>query len=172
MGTDTTQGIARAMPDPTAGYAPGEGRPLAAYALLSGGFFGALGVALTTARRQGREIDRPSVTDIVLHGLATQKVSRLIAKDKVTSVVRAPFTRYQERSGHGELSEEPRGGGLRLAVGELLGCPYCLAQWVVGAIAVGHVFAPRATRFFSAMWAAQAIADGVQLAYSAGERQS
>jgi uncharacterized protein DUF1360 len=104
-----------------------------------------------------------------MHGLATQKASRLIAKDKVTSFIRAPFTRFQEGSGQGELEEAPRGSGMRYAIGELLVCPYCLAQWVAGGIAVGHVFAPRATRFLSAMWAAQAIADGVQVAYSAGE---
>jgi hypothetical protein len=157
------------VPDPTVGYAPGEQRPLASYALLTGGFFASLGGALVAAHAAGREIDRPSALDLAMHGLATQKVSRLIAKDKVTSFLRAPFTRYQEGSGQGELEEAPRGTGLRYAVGELVVCPYCIAQWVAGGIAVGHVFAPRATRFLSAMWAAQAIADGVQLAYSAGE---
>ena len=157
------------VPDPTAGYSPGEQRPLASYALLTGAFFASLGGALAAARASGREIDRPTALDLAVHGLATQKVSRLIAKDKVTSFLRAPFTRFQKASGHGELEEAPRGTGLRYAVGELLVCPYCLAQWVAGGIAVGHVFAPRATRFLSAMWAAQAIADGVQVAYSAGE---
>jgi hypothetical protein len=159
-------------PDPTAGYAPGEGRPLAAYGLLMGAFFSGLGGALAAARAAGRELDRPAVADVVLYGLATQKVSRLIAKDKVTSFLRAPFTRFQESAGHGELEEAPRGAGLRFAIGELLVCPYCMAQWVVGGLAVGHVFAPRTTRLLSAMWAAQAIADGVQLAYSAGEQQT
>jgi hypothetical protein len=32
--------------------------------------------------------------------------------------------------------------------------------------------APRTTRLLSAMWAAQAVADGVQLAYSAGKQQT
>jgi hypothetical protein len=155
--------------DPTAGYAPGERRPLASYALLTGAFAASLGGALAAARASGREIDRPAPFDLVLHGLATQKLSRLIAKDKVTSFMRAPFTRYQEASGQGELEEAPRGDGMRYAVGELLVCPYCVAQWVAGGLAVGHVFAPRTTRFLSAMWAAQAIADGVQVAYSAGE---
>lgn len=159
-------------PDPTAGYAPGEDRPLAAYGLLMGAFFGGLGGALAAARAGGRELDRPAVTDVVLYGLATQKVSRLIAKDKVTSFLRAPFTRFQESAGYGELEEAPRGAGLRFAIGELLVCPYCMAQWVIGSLAVGHVFAPRTTRLLSAMWAAQAIADGVQLAYSAGEQQT
>ena len=159
--------------DPTTGYAPAtEERPLASYALLAGAFFAMLGGALAAARAQGREIERPVMADVLLHGLATQKASRLIAKDKVTSFLRAPFTRYQEASGHGELEEAPRGTGLRYAVGELLVCPYCVAQWVAGGLTVGHLFAPRTTRVLSAMWAAQAIADGVQLAYSAGETQT
>jgi hypothetical protein len=109
--------------DPTAGYAPGEGRPLAAYAVLTTGFFAGLAGALAGARATGRAIDRPGVSDVVLGGLATQKVSRLIAKDKVTSFLRAPFTRYQERAGHGELEEAPRGRGMQYATGELLVCP-------------------------------------------------
>jgi hypothetical protein len=157
--------------DPTTGYAPADQRPLAAYTVLSGAFFAALAGAVATAHAQGREVDRPGVVDVVLHGLATQKVSRLIAKDKVTSFVRAPFTRYQEPRGQGEIEEEPRGDGMRYAVGELLVCPYCVGQWVAGALAVGHVFAPRTTRMLSAMWAAQAIADGVQIAYS-GQQES
>lgn len=159
-------------PDPTADYAPGEGRPLAAYTGLSTGFFVLLGGALVAARASGREIDRPAVADVVLAGLATQKLSRLIAKDKVTSFLRAPFTRFQEGAGHGELEEAPRGDGIRYAVGELLVCPYCLGQWVAGGIAAGWVLAPGTTRLLNAMWAAQGIADGVQLAYSAGKEQT
>jgi hypothetical protein len=166
----TAQGAS--VPDPTRDYAPGEQRPLAAYAVLTGAFFAALAGAGAAARAQRREIDRPSLVDVLLHGLATQKASRLIAKDKVTSFLRAPFTRYQEPGGHGELEEAPRGDGLRYAIGELLVCPYCVAQWVAGGLAVGHVFAPRATRLLSAMWATQAIADGVQLAYSGGKQQT
>jgi hypothetical protein len=155
-----------------AGYAPGQERPLAAYTVLTGAFFAALGGSLLAARAGRREIDRPGALDLALNGLAIQKVSRLIAKDKVTSFARAPFTRFQEASGQGEVEEAPRGDGLRYAVGELLVCPYCVAQWVAGGFAVGHVFAPKTTRFLSAMWAAQAVADGVQLAYSAGEAQT
>jgi hypothetical protein len=160
------------VPDPTTGYAPGEQRPLAAYALLSGGFFAALAGSLVAARAAGRDFERPTVPDIVLDGLAIQKVSRLLTKDKVTSFLRAPFTRYQEPAGHGELEEAPRGEGIRYAVGELLVCPYCTAQWIAAAFAVGHVSAPRTTRLLSAMWAAQALADGAQLLYSAAENRS
>jgi hypothetical protein len=151
-------------------YAPGEDRPLAAYALLSGTFFAGLGAALAAAKARGRPLDRPGLADILVAGLATQKVSRLLTKDKVTSFLRAPFTRYQEPAGQGELEEAARGTGVQYAIGELLVCPYCVAQWVAGGLAVGWIFAPQATRLLSAMWAAEAVADGVQLAYSAGHQ--
>ena len=160
------------VPDPTSDYSPSEQRPLAAYAVLSSSFFASLAGAVAAAHRGGRRFERPTASDIVIYGLATQKVSRLLAKDKVTSFLRAPFTRYQEPAGHGELEEAPRGEGLRYAVGELLVCPYCLAQWVIGAITVGSLYAPRTTKVVTAMWAAQAIADGAQLAYSAAEQRT
>src|SRR5829696_1105445 len=95
-----------------AGYAAeAEHRPLAGYAVLSGAWAAAMAGGLLAAR--GRIPERIGVSDVVLAGIATHKVSRLLAKDKVTSFVRAPFTRYQESAGHGELEEAPRGRGLR-----------------------------------------------------------
>jgi hypothetical protein len=158
-----------AMEDIVQDYAHGHQRPLGGYAVLSAAFFAAFGGALAAARASGKELDRPGLADVALGALATQKVSRLITKDKVTSFIRAPFTRFQDTAGHGELEEEARGDGLRLATGELLLCPYCISQWVSGGVAVGWVVAPRTTRLLTAMWAAQAVADGLQLAYSAGE---
>ncbi len=66
------------LTNPSAGYAPGEQRPLGAYAVLTGAFFAAISGALAAARSSGRELDRPPLTDIVLAGLATQNLSRLI----------------------------------------------------------------------------------------------
>jgi Protein of unknown function (DUF1360) len=153
-------------------YAPGEDRPLGPYLVLTGVFGTLMTASLAVAKARGREIERPSGLDVLLAGLATQKLSRMIAKDKVTSFIRAPFTRYEEPAGYGELSEQPRGSGMRHALGELLVCPYCMAQWVAGGFGIGWVFAPRATRFVAAVWSAQAVADAAQLAYSAGERRS
>jgi hypothetical protein len=161
-----------ALPDDVVtGYAPaGEDRPLAAYGALSAAFGTALAAALAALHASGRELpERPHAGDLVLAGIATHKVSRLLAKDRVTSFVRAPFTRYQEPAGHGELEEQPRGTGIRLALGELLVCPYCLAQWVAAAFAVGLVAAPRATRFVAGIYAAETLSDVLQLAYKAAE---
>ncbi len=157
-----------------ADYAPpGEHRPLAGYGMLTGGFAVAFAGALVAATRGGRRIpERIGAQDFVLTAVATHKVSRLLAKDRVTSFIRAPFTEYQEPAGHGEVEESARGSGLRKATGELLVCPYCLGQWVAGAFTVGHVTAPRLTRLLTAMWTAHALADGVLLAYSAAEQRT
>jgi hypothetical protein len=159
---------------PLDGYAPPhEHRPLGGYTALASIFGASLAGGLAVAgRTAGALPEQISVKDIVLTGVATHKLSRLLTKDKATSFLRAPFTRYQEPTGHGEVAEAARGEGLRLAVGELLICPYCLAQWIAGAFAVGHVAAPRLTRLLTAMWTAHAIADAAQLAYTAAEKRA
>jgi hypothetical protein len=150
-------------------YSPDAERPLAAYFGLSAGFCLALGGSLVGLRASGRELPaRPAMADLLLAGVATHKVSRVLAKDKVTSFIRAPFTRYQEPAGHGEVEEEPRGRGAQLAVGELLR-PYCLAEWVAAGFAVGFVAAPRTTRFLAGIYVAQTLSDFLQLAYKAVE---
>jgi Protein of unknown function (DUF1360) len=146
-----------------------EHRPLAGYTLLSTGFATAVAAALYAKRHDLPE--RIATRDLVMAGIATHKVSRLIAKDKVTGFVRAPFTRFQERTGHGEVEEEARGRGVRHAVGELLICPYCVGQWVAGGFVAGYVHAPRLTRVLAAMWTIHAVADALHLAYVAAEER-
>ena len=141
-----------------------EHRPLAAYGFLTAAFGALFGGG--TAAVHDRLPDRPRATDVALAGVATYKISRLLAKDRVTSVLRAPFTRYEGDAGPSEVSEEPRGRGLRLALGELLVCPYCLGQWVAGALALGQIAAPRTTRFVAGTFAAYALADALQMAHA------
>ena len=74
----------------------------------------------------------------MLLGAATAKLSRLVAKDRVLAVVRAPFTRFDEDTQRGEVSESARGTGVQRALGELLVCEYCLAQWVSAGFVVRH----------------------------------
>jgi Protein of unknown function (DUF1360) len=154
------------------GYAD-EHRPLAGYALLTAAFFAASAGALLATRRSGHELpERMRASDVLLAGAATHKISRLLAKDKVTSAIRAPFTEYEEGSGHGEVSEKPRGRGVRYAIGELLVCPYCLGQWVAAGYGVGMVAAPRLTRLVGFVYTAETVGDFLQLAYSAAEEKS
>ncbi|MDQ3719837.1 MAG: DUF1360 domain-containing protein [Actinomycetota bacterium] len=133
-------------------------------------FATAFGGALAAARASGRELpERVPPHDVVLMGVATHKLARMISKDRITSFARAPFTEFEQHAGHGEVEEKPRGRGLRRSFGELLLCPFCLAQWVTAGFAVGLVYAPRATRLVATVYTAEAIADFLQLAYKAGE---
>ena len=158
--------------DVFAGY-DGEDQPLAGRITLLAAFGASLAAAAVAARVTGREPpERVHPGDVVMTGLATHKLSRLLSKAKVTSFVRAPFTEYEHSKGHGEVEERPRGQGARRAVGELLVCPYCLSQWISAGFAAGLVLAPRATRLIAASYSAQALADFLQLAYLAAEKRA
>lgn len=61
--------------------------------------------------------------DLLLYGLATEHLSRLVTKDLVTSVLRSPFTGFEGTAGEGEVNKAAKGHGTRHAVGELLTCP-------------------------------------------------
>jgi hypothetical protein len=113
----------------------------------------------------------PALGDLLLVGVASHKLSRLIGKDKVTAPLRAPFTELEGSGGPGELEERSRGTGARKAIGELIICPYCLGLWVVAAFSLGLLFAPRLTRFVAAVFAALTMADFLQIAYKAAEEK-
>jgi hypothetical protein len=104
-----------------AGY-KGERMPLGAYTALMGLYGLTVGGMLWAASRKK---DRPfadevKLSDVLLLGVATHKVSRLITKDWVTSPIRAPFTEYKGTAAAGEVEEEARGEGMQLATGQLL----------------------------------------------------
>ena len=152
------------------GYAPPRDQPpFGAYAGFTAAFNAAFAAALAAAGRSGRLPERIEASDVVLIGVATHKLSRLITKDKVMAFARAPFTQYQEPGGAGEVEERPRGDGLRKAVGELLVCPYCLGLWTSAGLHAGLLFAPRVTRTVASTFTALALADFLQIAYKAAE---
>jgi hypothetical protein len=149
-----------------------EPRPLGSYAAIAGVFGGVFGSLLVTAARTGRLPERVGAADVLALGIASHKVSRLIARDTVTSFLRAPFTSFEGRGGISELNESPRGGNVRHALGELVGCPKCLDQWVAASFLAGLLYAPRATRVVAAMFGSVAVADFLQLAYAAGQKRA
>lgn len=106
------------------GYAAdSDDRPLRAYALLAVVFNAIFSGFLLLVRRRGltRELAAQATAGhLLLLGVATHKLSRLIAKDWVTSPLRAPFTTYEGPASGPEVNESPRGHGMRLALGELL----------------------------------------------------
>jgi hypothetical protein len=155
------------MDDLERSYSPDEPRPLRGYAAALAAYGGLVAAATTAALLRGRRLpETPTPWDVALLGVATHRLSRTLSKDAVTSPLRAPFTRYVGPQGNAELHEEVRGSGVRHAVGELLTCPFCLAQWIATGLGTGLVLAPRPTRLVAGIMSAVAVSDWLQLAYA------
>jgi hypothetical protein len=150
-------------------YTNGEPRPLAGDLGAMGIYVGLVSAAAAAVRASGRELpERIPFGDGVLLTVATFRLARRIAKDPVTSPIRAPFTRFEGASGHAEVAEEVREhGGAKHAIGELLTCPFCLAQWVGTGFVFGYVTAPRATRLAALTMTMVAGSDVLQFVYDA-----
>jgi hypothetical protein len=150
-------------------YTQGEARPLGADLGAMGVYLSLVGTAATAIRLSGRELpSRIPLGDTVLLTIGTFRLARRIAKDPVTAPVRAPFVSYQGTSGEAEVAEEVREhGGVKHAVGELLTCPFCLAQWVGTGFVLGYVAAPRATRLAALTMSMVAGSDVLQFVYDA-----
>ena len=134
-----------------------------------GVYLGLVSAAAAAVRASGRELpERIPFGDALLLTVGTFRLARRLAKDPVTSPLRAPFTRFQGASGHAEVAEEVRvHGGATHAVGELLTCPFCLAQWVGTGFVFGYITAPRATRLAALTMTMVAGSDVLQFAYDA-----
>ena len=149
------------------GYDGGE-EPLPSYAALAGLFNLILAIFLLLARKTGRPIpERVEARDIALLGVATHKLSLLLAKDAITSPLRAPFTELQEKQSPKSVEEKPRGKGLRRSLGELLTCHFCVGQWIASFFAYGLVFAPAVTRLVASIFAIVALSDHLHQTYKA-----
>ncbi len=154
-------------------YSSGNPRPLGGYLKVLGVYGGAVVGASGLGRLTGNDVpERIGPWDVVLLAVATHRLSRSIAKDPITSPLRAPFTRYEGVSAAAELKEEVRGHGAQHSLGELLSCPMCLAQWVATAFGAGMVFAPRQTRLVMAVLSAVAGADFLQYVYAIAQQRA
>jgi hypothetical protein len=164
------QDLARTQEDRYAGDAD---RPIGGYAATMGVYVGVVGTLAAAARVTGREVpDGLPVTDVALSALATHKLSRLLARDPVTSPLRVPFTAYQGTAGPAELREEVRGSGARKTAGELVVCPFCTSVWVATAFTAGLVYLPRTTRLAIGTFASLAGADMLQFAHAWLEKRT
>ena len=145
---------------------------LVEYASLLGFYVASVAVLTGMAMEQDRLPKRFSLLDLALLGIATHKLSRIIAKDRVTSILRVPFVNYIRSAGAGEVEEEPRGRGIQRGIGHLISCPYCTAPWCATALAFGLLFAPRVTRFFAGILASVATSDFLHRAYLAAKEKT
>jgi hypothetical protein len=127
-----------------------QARPLPEYATLTTVFTGAIGAFTLLARN--RLPERIGFGDLARVGIASYKLGRLVAKDEVTSFMRAPVTKD-------EGTTEPEPDGWRRVFGELVTCPYCIGLWISAGLSCSLVLFPRQTRFAATIFGAQAVAD-------------
>jgi hypothetical protein len=142
----------------------GRGEPIGGYLALFSVFATGAGAAAWLLRDRIRRSD-VRAGDIVLIGAATHKLARIISKDVVMIPLRSPFVGSRKHVGNGEVEEDARGKGLRLAIGKLVTCPYCLAPWVAAGLSAGLVARPKYFRLLASVFTAVGIADMLQLIY-------
>ncbi|OCB35695.1 hypothetical protein A9X02_21480 [Mycobacterium malmoense] len=162
---------ARREADAYRGEAP---RPLGGYLAVLVIYSAVVAVATVAALLTGRTLPtRWRVQDLITVTLGTHKLSRTLAKDAVTSPLRAPFTRFAGSGGPAEVMEEVRDESpVRHSLGELLTCPFCLDMWVATGFAIGLVFAPRYTRLVAGVFTVLTGADFLQLAYAMAQQSA
>lgn len=155
------------------GYDESGGQPLGAYATLAG-IFSALFVTMVwLSERTGRPVpNRLKLTDLALLGVATHKLSWVVANSSVTSFVRAPVTELREVNSPTSLDEEPRGQGLQKALGGLLTCHFCLGMWIAAFFSYGITFLPRPTRFFASILTILTLSDFLHQRYKKSINQA
>lgn len=132
-------------------YRGSEPRPLGALLGIIGAYLAFVAAGAAWVTRKGRWPKHLRADDLALGIVATHRLSMTLARDTIASPVRAPFTRFEGPAGEGQLREEVRGTGWRKALGELLTCPFCLAQWVATLWAFAFLLFPRPTRMAAAI---------------------
>jgi Protein of unknown function (DUF1360) len=139
--------------------------PYAAYAAIMATFTGGLAAAGALARLIGRDPREDTALDLVVLAGATFKAARTIARDEVTSFIRAPFVEGEAHTGE---DEEPREtGDLRQAIGELVTCSRCIGTWAAAALATTQILAPRTGRLLTWTLAAAGANDFLQASFAA-----
>ena len=129
----------------------------ATYLALIGGFTALAGAFTLYARKEGKSASF-SPQDIVLLSLATYRAGKLIAGDAVTEPLRAPFAR-SKGGAPDDREVEPRGGGVRLAIGTLLSCSTCIGTWAAAGLVYGLKLAPLPTRAVMVILATAGVAE-------------
>jgi hypothetical protein len=147
-----------------------EKEPLADYALFTTTFLTLMGCALVPPERGNSKLSKLSeripLSDAVLLGMATARLSRLVTREKIMRVVRAPFTEVEEGASLDEVKERPRGHGFVRAMGELLTCPRCFGMWASAGLSIAYYSAPALTRAASGVLAVALINDFINLRFA------
>jgi uncharacterized protein DUF1360 len=138
--------------------------PYGAYAAIMGVFAGGLAAAGAISRLLDRDPQCQTALDLTLLSVATFKTARTLARDEVTSFIRAPFVKGEAHEG----GEDPvESGDLQQALGELVTCSRCVGTWTAAGLATTQVLAPRFGRLLTWSFAAAGFNDFLQTGFAA-----
>ncbi len=120
------------------------------YTALSGTFFAIFTIFSWIQGRKGKQFELKPY-DLTLVGLASYRLGRLVAYDKVAEPYRRPFCEtVPDPTGAGD-TVMPKGEGWRRAIGELISCPICAGTWIAAGLVYGLNLLPGPTRLLLAI---------------------
>jgi hypothetical protein len=104
--------------------------------------------------------------ELLMLGLSSFRIGRMIAFEGVAEPLREPFTdTLPDASGAGQ-TVVASGYGVRRVFGELLSCPICIGTWAAAGLVYGLQVLPRPTRVLLAVMSSTGIGE---LCYSVTE---
>jgi hypothetical protein len=121
--------------------------------------YGTLLLAMVVGTRDRTRSDPITTREMVPIAAATFALAKVVAREKIGSWVREPFV---EVAG-GE--RQPRGAGVRRAVGELLTCTRCVGAWSALTVVGLRMADPAAGRTVTNVLAASAANDWMQSSF-------
>jgi hypothetical protein len=98
-------------------------------------------------------------TDLALLGVATHRLGRLVAYDKIAEPFRLPFAETVPDSLGAGKTTTARGEGIRRALGELITCPICAGTWIAAGLVYGLHLLPNPTRLLITIMGVTGIAE-------------
>lgn len=146
-----------------------EKPPYESYAAIMAAFGGMLATAGLLGRRVDRDAHCATWLDFALLAAATFKASRTVARDPVTSPLRAPFVEGEAHDGGEEPVQE---GGMQQAIGELVTCTRCVGTWIAAGLATTQVVTPRFGRLLTLALGTAGVNDFLQTAFVTLNRKS
>ena len=100
-----------------------------------------------------------STMELVLLSLATFRLGRLVAYDRVMEPFRKFFTEtVPDPTGAGD-TVNPKGEGFRQSIGQMICCPICVGTWIAALLTYLLILFPGPARVFLVMTAAIGAAE-------------
>lgn len=130
----------------------------AVYSVLAGG------LALAATSRRSDDAVPADLQELLLYGLATAGLTRVLSAEKIGEWVRAPFV---DEPPQPDAQRRPKGSGLRYAIGELLTCTRCLGSWSALSLIGARAAAPQPAKVGATLLALSYVNGVLQSGFAA-----